>query len=205
MAEIFREVMDADTVEQAVLETLQAWMPSHLAHQEDRKGYANGTLPPVKSWPTISEFDMEVHEQMPAVFIVSAGTSDITHDRGSYRTTWRFEVGIAIAGVDEREARRLAALYLAAVKSSLVQNPTLGGAVEHCRLVGPDDHAVGTTNGGDQRAIYGTAFQVTVANSLNVRGGPSAPPADPYDPGDVPDSPLTAEFLITAVAPADTP
>lgn len=205
MAEIFRDVMDADTVEQAVLDTLQAWLPSHLAHQEDRKGYPDGTLPQPKSWPTVSEFDLEVHEQLPAIVIVSSGTTDVSHDRGAYRTTWRVEVGVAIAGKDEREGRRLAALYLAAVKSSLLQNRTLGGVVEQCRYVGPDDHAVGTAERGGQRAIYATAFAVTVRDSLNERGGPTTPPADPHDPGEPLESPLTAEIEITAVQPASTP
>lgn len=213
--DIFGNIVDADTIEGYVRQTLigpdpadlsKGWLVAHLAHQERRRGLAARALPQPKSWPTVSEFDIEAHEQMPAVVIVSPGTiGEPEHDRGVYRTVWRIETAVAIAGKDEVQGRMLAALYLAAVKGALIQNPTLGGKVEQCRWTGPDDHAFGTTERGSQRAIYGTAFAVTVRDAVGTRKGTQVPPADPYNPPLPPDYPNVAEITVTATSPEDTP
>lgn len=197
--DVFGDIIDADTIEQAVRDTLQAWLPAHLAHQERRKGLPQGTLPQPRSWPTVSEFDLEAHEQLPAVVIVSQGSTGTPerNPKGEYRKTWRFEIAAVIGDKTEREARKLGALYLAAIIGALVQNQTLGGVAESCRNVGPDDHAFGTTERRAQRAIYGTAFEVTVKAAFNDRLGPATPPDDPYHPDPFPPSPLEAEITVT--------
>jgi hypothetical protein len=204
--DVFGDIIDADTVEGYVRDTLRAWIVAHLAHQERRRGLPARTLPEPRSWPTVSEFDIEAHEQMPAIVLVSPGTAGTPeHDRGVYRTTWRVEVAVAVAGKDETEGRMLAALYLAAIKGALIQNRTLVGNVENCRWAGPDDHAFGVTERGAQRAIYGTAFEVTVRDTVSSRLGPLEPPADPYAPPDAPENPNEADITVIATRPEDTP
>src|SRR5437899_2949617 len=173
--DIFGNVVDADTVEGYVRSALQVWIVAHLAHQERRRGLPARTLPQPRSWPTVSEFDLESHEQLPAIVIVSPGTAGVPeHDRGVYRITWRIEIAVVVAGNTEAQGRMLAALYLAAIKGALIQNRTLTDTVEMCRWAGPDDHAFGLTERGSQRAIYATAFEVTVRDAINARQGPTA-------------------------------
>lgn len=203
--DIFGDILDADTVEGYVRATLQAWMPAHLAHQERRRDLDAMTLPQPRSWPTISEFDATNSDQLPAIFILSAGSGVPTHDRGVYATPFRFEIAVVIAGKNETEARFLASVYLAAIKGALIQNRTLGGNVEKCVWTGNDDHAFGRTERGEQRAIYGTNFEVTVRDAVDARLGPLEPPEDPYDPGSAPENPNEAEILVTATKPEDTP
>jgi hypothetical protein len=216
MTDIFGDIVDVDTVEHALRETLNEWLPGHLSHQERRRRpgapVLPGPLPPgrlpfPRSWPTVSELDMEVHEQLPAVVIVSPGSVGAPErdQRGAHRKTWRFEIAVAVAGNSELEARALASMYLAAVNGALEQNRTLGGRVEKCWNVGPDDHALGTTRRGGQRALYGTAFNVLVRNTVNDRLGPPAPLPDPHDPPAPPEGPLgaplapnTADITVTA-------
>jgi hypothetical protein len=200
--DIFGDVIDVGTIERAFVATLKAWLPSHLARQEARLGMETATLPFPRSWPTVSDFDIEVEEQLPAVIVISPGSdANPTRDQtGAYRMTWRFEVAIAIAGRDEYEARNLAGVYLAAIRSALVQNPTLGGVAENTRPVGPDDHAVGQTERGSQRAIYGTSFAVDVRDVVTDTAGPVEPPDDPYHPGEPAASPLEADIEVTLEA-----
>jgi hypothetical protein len=196
--DIFGDIVDADTIEQAVLTTLKDWLPAHLRHQERRKALAAGTLPDPKSWPVTSEFDMDANALLPAIIVESPGTGPVRHDRGVYSVTWRFEIAVVLGDRHEREARKLAALYIAAVRGALAQNRTLGGTVEACRWVGPDDHAYGITEKRAQRAIYGTAFEVDVRDVVNARLGPTDPPADPADPPNPDPSPTDADITVTA-------
>lgn len=206
MPDIYGDVIDAGTIEDAFQDTLKLWLPGQLAHQERRRSLSAATLPQPRSWPLMSDFDIEVQEQLPAIFLVSSGATGYTHTGGVYRGTWRIEAGVVVAGKDERQARLLASLYLAAVKAVPVQDdPTLGGVAEVCRLVGPDDHAFGITPQRAQRAIYGTAFEVTVHGVLDARRGPVEPPDDPYNPPGAPASPLTANIEVIATRPEDTP
>lgn len=199
--DIFGDVIDVDTVEQALIATLKAWMPSHLAHQERRAGLDAGTLKPIKNWPVVSEFRTDPQTKLPAIVVTSPGSvgAPTRNQKGEIRKTWRFEVAIVIGDRNEREARQLGSRYLAAITSALLQNRTLGGVAENTRNVGPDDHGYGQARaGGGQRAIYGTAFEVDVRNVVNDRLGPPEPPPDPHDPGALPESPLEAEILVTA-------
>lgn len=200
MTDIFGNIIDADTVEQAVRDTLQAWLPAHLAHQERRRELDPGTLPQPRSWPMVSEFDPEVEEQLPSVFIASPGSvgTPERNRKGQRRKVWRFEIAVIVGGRTEALARRNAALYLAAVIGALEQNRTLGGRVENCSNVGPDDHALGTTRRNGQRAIYSTAFNVMVRDTVSDLLGTVEPPADPYNPGEPLPAPNQAEIIVTA-------
>src|SRR5438128_12450152 len=113
----FGDILDVDTIEDAFRSQLQAWLPALLAHQERRRGRPQGSLPAPRSWPTVSEFDLKPHDQLPAVVIASPGTTGRSERIGRYvyRKVWALEVAIVVAGRNEIEARELAALYLAAI------------------------------------------------------------------------------------------
>lgn len=198
----YGDQVDADSIEDAFRDSLKAWLPAHLAHQERRRGWPQGKLPRPSSWPTVSEFDLRRGDKLPAVVIVSRGTTGpVEHlPRGVRRKTWVFEVAVAIAARNETEARQLAAVYLAAITAAAEQGRSLGGVVEGVREVGPDDHAFGTAAGGGQRAIYGTAFHV-IARTAAPPLALTVPPADPYQPPAVPPGPNTAIVDVTLEAP----
>ncbi|MEJ7824906.1 MAG: hypothetical protein WKF48_05730 [Solirubrobacteraceae bacterium] len=203
--DVFGDVVDVDTIEEALRETLEAWLPAHLAHQERRRGLTAGTLPQPKSWPMISEVDLEPNAQLPAIIIASPGSAPglTRNQKGEHRKTWRFEVVVALGDSSEKKVRKLASMYLAAVIGALVQNTTLGDRVLKCINVGPDDHAVGVTTSKRRRALYGTAFEVTIRDAVNDTKGTAEPPADPYNPDPFPLGPNEAEIIVTASL--DTP
>jgi hypothetical protein len=194
--DIFGDVFDVDGLEQAALATLKAWLPSHLAHQETRRGFPQRTIPQPRSWPTVDEFDPEPHEQLPSIVLVSPGTTgDIRRGPRGTTATWRLEVVVAVAGRDEREVRLLRSVYAAAVRSALEQNGKLAWQLDDDRnpVPGPavaertrwdgDAHAFGRGRSSrGPRAHVEVAFLSTVSDVVNPRLGPPEPPDDPYDP-----------------------
>jgi hypothetical protein len=197
-ADIYGDVVDVATIEDAARSTLQAWLPSHIAHQERRKGLAARTIPMPRSWPTVDEFDPEPHEQLPSIVMVSPGTTGEPQRStgGKTRATWRLEVVFAVAGQTEKQARLIRSVYAAAIRSALEQNPTLGGIAERTRWNG-DEHAVGRSQGDrSPRALVEVDFLITVNDVLNPRLGPAEPPEDPYTPPDVPEPLDTAEITV---------
>lgn len=204
--DVFGNVIDDYTVERALRVTLQAWIDSHLAHQERRWQREPGKLARPQSWPErIGQFDMKLHEHLPAVFVIYKGTVPNATERlrnGQYRQAFAFDVIVVIAGSDERDCRQAASMYLAAAKSAVVQNRRLDGTAETTVLTGPDTYTVGRVLGADQlgtdRAVCGTTFHVYVRNTVSDRAGPASPPTDPHVPDPLPPWPETAEFIVEA-------
>ena len=203
MPDLYGVTTNAFRIEEAALATLKAWLPAHCAHQERANGLDPGALPVPQEFPTASELDPKASQRLPAVFVVSPGTTGTPEQltNGSYRATYRIEVAVLAAGRDEREVRRDAALYIAAIRGALVQNGTLGGVVEKVSWTGPDDHAVAATAvGREQRAVYGTAFAVTVRDLVDRNAGPTDPPLDPSE-----SAPPSPARTVTVVAQATEP
>jgi hypothetical protein len=173
----YGDVIDADTIEAAAKATLKAWLSAHLAIQERRKGLDACSVTRPRSWPTVSEFDPEPHEQLPSVVIVSTGTTGapVPDGQGRYSATWRLEIAVAVAGAKEDDARRLASMYVAAVRSALVQNQSLGGIASATRWVG-DEYAIGTTERGPARSTERTSTSTLTTSSTPSSARPSRPP-----------------------------
>jgi hypothetical protein len=207
----FGNAVDADTIEDALRDSLQRWLPAWLAHEERRRGWPQGRLPQPRSWPTLSEFELRARDQRPSVVLVSSGTTGAPEKRpNGLRRTWRFGLAVAIAGRDETEARQLAAPYLTAAAMAATTDQTLGGVAENVRWSGADDHAFDGEQ-GSQTAIYGTDLEVTArsAHPLYLVRDPDSgvlvPPLDPYVPDPVPPLPDTADIDVVVVAEDATP
>jgi hypothetical protein len=167
-------------LEDAIQSTLKAWLPSHLERVARENAMPPRSLPQPRSWPVASEFDLEPHEQLPAIFIVSTGKAGTAQrETTGWRAIWSCEIAVAVAERDEASARRLAGLYLAAVRTALLWNDTLGGLADDIRW-GTEDLAVGNV-GRSARAVFGASFEINVPDSVSARPGeePVIPPADP--------------------------
>lgn len=212
----FGDQLDADTIETALRTALQAWLPAHLAHQERRKGWPQGKLPQPRSWPVVSELELDPQDLAPpAVVILSTGTTGANErlPDGTVRRRWTFEIAVVLADRSEREARQLASAYLTAIAGAATQVPSLNGAVEQVRWTGPDDYAYGTApKGAGRRAIYATAFTVTgrlKAPAVPITAAPGElyplPPADPYHPEPAPDLPLEVQIDVAVTSEDQAP
>lgn len=190
-------------VENAVLDTLKAWLPSHLARIERENQLEPGELPrpPAGSWIVASEFDLRPHERLPAVFVVSTGkTGAASKGPKGWRAPYGCDVAVAIAAEDETTARTIAGYYLAAVQTSLLWHQTLGGLAESIEW-GPQDLAVGTAGRSSRstRAVFGATFQVSIPVAIPRRPQeePDDPPPDPLEPPIVPEPFDDADITVT--------
>jgi hypothetical protein len=204
--DIYGNTLDAGTVERAVISTLQLWLPGELAHQERRMALNDQDIAWPRSWVRESEFDIDTQHPLPAVSVVSTGTTGRPEQRpDGTRATYGMVVVIVIGGRSETEARDRAALYNAAIRGALTREKsrTLGGVAEVTYWIG-DDHDAGKS-AGNARAAYGNAFEVTVRNVVDVQAGPDVPPPNPYVPPDLPPLPDTAAIDVVVVAGDQTP
>jgi len=169
-------------VEDAVQGTLKAWLPSGLERVARENDMPPGSLPAPRSWPVASEFDLRPEEQLPAVFIVSTGASAGRREPTGWRATWGCEVAVVVSARDERSARRLAGLYLAAIRAALLWHDGLGGIADDIRW-GAENLAVGNV-GRSARAVFGVAFEIDIPDSVAARPleEPGSPPTDPVVP-----------------------
>lgn len=193
-----RTSVHSGLIEDALRDTLRAWLPEQLSRLETENDMPARSLPLPRSWPVASEFDLEPHEQLPAIFIVSTGKHGPAQRRPEgWRATWGCEVAVAVAAQDEGAARRLAGLELAGVRAALLWHPTLGGLAEHVEW-GDEDLAVGNV-GRSARAVFGAAFDVVIPLAVAARPDdePPAPRPEPYEPR--PGAPTydTAEITVT--------
>jgi hypothetical protein len=185
-------------LEDAIRDTLKDWLPEQFRRLEVENDLPARWIPEPRSWPVSSAFDLEPHEQLPAVFVVSTGKHGPAQ-RGpdGWRATWGFEVVVAVAGKDEEEARLIAGLELAAVRNALLWHPSLGGLAEHIEW-GDEDPAVGTAGRG-ARAVFGAAFDVVIPQAVSKRPGdePPAPRPEPYEPPPAAPTYDTADVAVT--------
>lgn len=197
LADIYGPVIDSGTIEDAVEATLDLWMDQHLAVQEERLNMTRGELLRPRGLITLSEIDIDrLDEQLPGLIVRSPGEGapPSKNQRGEYRQTWRIEVAAVVRANTERQARRRAGIYLAAIKSVIVKNRTLGDRVEQAIWIGGDNHAARSLPNDEQLAVFATACNVTVAVAVNTTG-PDQPAPDPYDPVPLPSGP--SEFNVT--------
>jgi hypothetical protein len=190
-------------VERALRDHLKAWLPSHLRRVAVENGLTARALPEPRSWPTASEYDLQPHEQLPAVFIVANGKTG-AGERGpnGWRATWSCEVAVAVAAQSEEKARELAGMLLAAVETALLWHPTLDGLAEHITW-GAQDLAVGRTGrtaGRAHRAVFGAQFDLVIPQAISRRPPeePADPPSDPYEPPETPPALETADITVTS-------
>ena len=120
----FGSILSGFEVEQAIAAVVRRWMPAYLLELESRRGLGPGVLPVFRSQvPTSFEADRLREDQLPALSIVSQGTLGLpeVHGDGSYTVRWRVDCYSVCTGRGNRQARRLAQWYGAAVRALLTQ------------------------------------------------------------------------------------
>lgn len=188
--DVYGEIFNRRQLERAAAVTLNAWLSAHLAVQERQEGLDPATLKPIASWWTVEEFDLEAHKKLPAIVIVSPGTTGKVerNGRGELSAWWAVQVVAAVPGKHETEVRDLSPLYSAAVRGAFLQGGRapepangIGTVAQRVRWTG-EDSAFGATRNHAQRALEENSFEVLIPNVLTDLGGPDVPPPDPHGP-----------------------
>lgn len=179
---VFGPIVTGSAVEDAVEAHLKLWLPTYLAELERQTGRAVGSVPAPRSYLVTTRLEKRPEDQIPACIIISPGLSGPPERAGDGTITawWRIEVAIAASAKDRETSNELAKLYGAAIRTLLLQQPSLGGVANAISLVGESYDEV-PTNLLDVGSYALVHADVQVAAITDTNGGPSHPDTAPAD------------------------
>jgi len=181
--EVFGKIVTAAHVEAAAIATLQDWLPTYLAEIERQTGRDPESLPMVRGWSTSRELRKWPEDQLPAAVVVSPGIIGEPRKGGEYwNARWLLGIAVVVSARDQEATNSLAKLYAGAVRSALLQHPSLGGVATGIDWQTERNNEIGAE---DERSLAScqVIFEVEVHEVSGAeRYGLGEPPADPYDP-----------------------
>lgn len=181
---IFKQIIDARTVETWVRDTLVLWFEVYLREFEKQRNFPPKSLPLPRSFIIAEETDREAADQTPTIVVVSPGTINAPEMRGDggYWAWWQIGLGI-FAEANTRENTDALVRYYAAVARAIgLQKGSMGGFVEATIW---ERENFDVLDFEDNRTISAGEvwLNVLVANVVNTRGGPVTPPDPVGQPG----------------------
>lgn len=192
-------------IEDAVIERLREWSSTYLGEVEDQQGIERNFLARLRAVEPISEAARFPEDQLPAAFVVCPGTSEEPQADGAgyYEATYSVGVMVVVSAVTERDTRRMAQMYGAAIRGCLLQRRTLGGLLRTLHWTGEslDDLPV---EGRRTHQASIQVFDAVLAEVVSWKDGPTyatAVPVPAWDP--LPDwpqaDPVTVEVTKEAI------
>lgn len=171
-------LISADDVCDAVEDTLVTWLPSVSAEIAAAK---NVSLPAVTSYSMPDPQALRSGSaELPALVVSSPGLASPPQrdGEGMYRAAWTVVVSVFARGVDYRDTARVVRGYALAVRTSLLQHPSLGDFASELVWVNEEydalDPAAARTAGGAFITV-----QVVVDDVTDAYGGPLIAPQAP--------------------------
>ena len=203
---VYGAITHGGLVEKAARDLLKPWMPAYLAEIERQLDRTPGSLPKPRSWTNMIDVDRWPEDQLPCVVLICPGTysEPISEGDGEHRVTWELRVATVVSGKPDARERMLdnAKIYAAAVRTCVLQHPSLGGFAQGVSWLGEayDDIPIDRSR---TLASGEVAFAVQVDDVASAFDGPAEPPEDPLeDPGDWP---TATEVPVVEVDRTDEP
>jgi hypothetical protein len=195
----FGRIVTARRVGQAVVDTLELWMPTYLGEIERQEGMGVDTLVRPASYTVRSSLVRFPEQQAPAVIVIVPGTAGRPRasGKGVYEAAWQVTVAVIGHGTDLASTRANADRYAAAIRAVMVQKPGLGGFAESVDWEG-ETYADTDESMARSKAVAAVALAVTVGGVTTRRAGPQSPLGDPFTP---PASDPTVQTVHPAIVP----
>jgi hypothetical protein len=124
----FGTIISAFEIEQALAACVRRWMRNYLRAFARQRGWEEHKLRFYRTQvPSSFELNRLREDQLPALAIVSRGTTGTPERRnvGVYDARWTIDCYSACVAAGNRQARRLAQWYTAALRTLFVQHRTL--------------------------------------------------------------------------------
>lgn len=185
--DVFGRIVDGSVVEKAAIDTLVKWSPTYINEVCRQRGRQPGSIPYIKSYTTVNNFDNWEIDRLPCALIISTGVGDRPKKHGSkYKSSFILGIGIVASARSQVDSNALAKLYGAAVRAVFVQNPSLGGVTDAVDWI---DERYDDLPAADGRtlATCQSIFSVDVYDVVTALAGPAGPdpkddPTEDYDP-----------------------
>lgn len=183
MVDIFGPIFVADTVENAVIDTISTWLATYLQEIEVQRGMTRGSVPLIRSYATRNEWATYPEDQLPVCIVVSTGLADPpdVDGEGRYHGWWAVGVGVLAGASESKATEMLAKLYGAAIRAILLQRPSLGGIASGIEW---EDESYDDVPVDQDRTLAATLllFRVWIDDIVTRGAGPAEPiPPDPVN------------------------
>jgi hypothetical protein len=202
---VYGPIVTGATVERAAVLTLRKWAPRYI--RETCRQAGRDALPDPRGYIVASTFDKWPEDQLPVVVAISPGWAGRPRRAGNGRALvpWSLAAGIVTSARDMERTRENAQLYVAALRTALAQNQSLGGLAAGVDCI--DEDYIPPFTFGRTRSLLAlqAIFVVTVPDAFAYGAGGPDPP-DPPDPTDPPNWPVVkrTEIRLTLTdRPAD--
>jgi hypothetical protein len=191
-------IVSAYDVERAALATLRKWSSTYLGEAEDQHDRPRNSLPRVRSYTTTNSFDKWPEDQLPCVLLVSPGLTEPPRAEGNghYRASFGLGVAAIVSTARDHDTEELAKLYVAALRTCLVQQRSLDGFAAGIEWL---DETYDDLPSEDWRSLGAgqAVFAVEVADIARRFTGPphpTDPPEPAYEP--VPGDPTAIDVAV---------
>lgn len=203
---VYGPIISGATVERAALLTLRKWTPRYIAETCRQAG--RDPLPDPRGYIVASTFDRWPEDQLPVVAVVSPGWAGRPRHSGTggAMVPWALAVGIVVSATPER-TRENAQTYVAALRTLLAHQPSLGGLATGLDCIDEDYVPPFAFNRTRALLAVQASFVVTVEDAFMYGHGPDGPwgpPPDPPDPTDPPNWPAADRHVVAVAAHAIT-
>jgi hypothetical protein len=206
-ASIFGRIVTGADVEHAASALLKRWSSTYIAEVERQHDIEAGTLPRIRSWSTVNQFENWPADQLPASLLLSTGTvpPPQKNGRGVYRACFTLGIAVVCATNNAARSNELAKLYIAAHRTLLIQRPSLEADARGVDWIGDDYSDLGVE---DSRFLSAgmAEFIVEFDDVVSTGAGPVTPD-EPLDPDTDPwaDWPRvqTTEIDVDAYPPSE--
>lgn len=179
MTSVFGPMVIASDVEEALIDTLQLWLPTYLGEMQRLKPELP-PLPDIRSYSQTNRFQRLPQDQLPAAVVLSPGlaSAPAVFGDGKIGAWWRLGVVVICSTRTAEETNQAAKLYGAAIRTLLVQRPDLGGVASALTIVSElyDDVPANYLEVGATAQIEMDVFVDEISNNTH---GPDQPAADP--------------------------
>lgn len=183
-------IITGNDLERAVLDLLRELLPRYVSEVERQTGRTPGQLAPPKGYIVASQFAKWPEDQMPVVVATSPGLVDRPRRGGDGRTIarWAISAGVINSAVNIDKTRSNTLDYVAAIRTLVAQEQSLGGLALGVEWIGED--YIPPFPFGHTRSLFGAQalFTVTIDDVVSYGWGPGGPwgpppkPAAPTDP-----------------------
>ncbi len=178
--EVYGPLRHEGEIEDAVLATLQTWLPHYLERVAEY--YDWDPIDEPYSWVVVSEYDRFPDEALPAIIVMVPRTSEVPDNKGNgkWDADYALTVFAEVAAPDGASARRLSQLYGAAVLGSLMHNRKLAEGIAITEWLGGNNGTLEIDEASRRtRCGHEHFFKVRMRDVVDAMSGPatSTPPS----------------------------
>jgi hypothetical protein len=179
---IFGRIVSGADVEDWCEQLIRTWISTYLAEKEDQDGLGRGVIPRPRGWTVAPDVNKWPEDQLPAIILASTGIPAPPRKSGDgrYRARWEMRITTVVSARSERDSRRIASRYTAALRALFAQRPSLDGKADGIDWIAERYDEIAFD---EQRSLgHGTVALLVEVDDVTTTGAGPMTPDEPLDP-----------------------